>query len=449
MGPLRIAYISYGLLTPTRAHNLQIVNTVNALIEHSAEVIFVNPILGEGEGGQRIQASRWTCEHGRLPERLNIPRSTNVLLPCSDLFSRYTRLAERGRYWALLVDRCVFGLRALSRVKRTSADVVVTRDLVTCWIFLLCKRVLGAPVVYEAHSLEQVMFDKEDREGEARSGERRNGPRRFQMSSDFAGHQNDDSIAGRCYKRALRRIENWTLRRASKVVTLTEAFAESLEHTLHIERPAVVCSGHDIIDAPTTNQCELRQRLDLPVDRRIAIYSGLSFNGKGVDLLFEVARHLPDDCSIVLLGGEPAGASERDALRREYDLGSRLILIPRVDHDQAVAYLSAADLGLLLYPKTEYFSCYSSPLKLFEYMACGVPVLATDLAALREIIVDGVNGILVTMTSPEAIASILAETLRDETKRQRLGHNALLDSKKFRYAERAARLIHVLRSCLQ
>ena len=441
---MKIAYIAYGLLTPTRAHNLQTVNTINGLIDRSIDVTFVNPILGEGAQGERLSTWRQR-QSASLPGRLNVPRSKNVLLPSADLFSLYTRLTWRGRYWALLLDRCIFAVRALRHVMRLAPDVVLTRDLVVCWIFLLCRPVLRVPIVYEAHTLEHVMFDAEVRKGGAEP--RPDGRWPLQRSSDFAGYQNDDSFAGRCYKRALHHIENWTLRKANRVVTLTTALAESLERELATERPTVVCSGHDICDRPPASKCDLRRRLELPLDRRIAIYSGLSFNGKGLDLVFEVASYLPDDCVIVVLGGEPAGARDRNAVCREYGLATRLILLPRVDHEQVRQYIFAADIGLLLYPQTDYLARFSSPLKLFEYMACGLPVFATDLDALREVIVDGVNGILVRANSPEKVAAALTETLRCQPLLQRLGDNALLQSKKFRYADRAERLIQVLESC--
>src|SRR5688572_11814961 len=138
---MKIAYIAYGLLTPTRAHNLQTVNTINGLIDRSIDVTFVNPILGEGAQGERLSTWRQR-QSASLPGRLNVPRSKNVLLPSADLFSLYTRLTWRGRYWALLLDRCIFAVRALRHVMRLAPDVVLTRDLVVCWIFLLCRPVV-------------------------------------------------------------------------------------------------------------------------------------------------------------------------------------------------------------------------------------------------------------------------------------------------------------------
>jgi glycosyltransferase involved in cell wall biosynthesis len=120
------------------------------------------------------------------------------------------------------------------------------------------------------------------------------------------------------------------------------------------------------------------------------------------------------------------------------------VLVPRVEHDRVRDHLLAADAGLLFYPRTQFLSCFSSPLKLFEYLACGLPVLATDLPTTREVIDHDRNGLLIDSEDPQTLADFLVNALRDEPRLRRLGARALADAQQFDYHARARRWLKVL-----
>jgi glycosyltransferase involved in cell wall biosynthesis len=112
------------------------------------------------------------------------------------------------------------------------------------------------------------------------------------------------------------------------------------------------------------------------------------------------------------------------------------------------AYLEAADIGLLLYPATQYLAQFSSPLKLVEYLACGLPVVATRLPSIEEAIDDGVNARLVAPGDPEAAAAVIASTVRDPVRLDRLSAGALRAAADYTYARRAERIEEALRDHL-
>jgi glycosyltransferase involved in cell wall biosynthesis len=415
---MKIVYIAYGLLTPNRAHNLQTVATIDALVQRGVKITFINPepvVAGQAD--------------------LNLPSCKTVLLPAGSCFALHKRLTTKGRFWSLFIDRSVYALRALLHVRSSAADAVLTRDIVVCFWLAATRLLTGVPVLYELHTLEQVMFDAEDVICDEIA-------RRIQSAtaSDFAGYQDDSSWPGRLFKRFIRRVENYALRKARLVMALTTVMALRLKYEFGVEKVRVIPSGHGLQTLQGMHRGEARRQLGLPADRGIAIYCGLTFHGKGMELVFKVAQYLSADCMIIVVGDRPETSARLTALSRELGLQSNLLFVPGVPHKQVSTYLRSADAGLLLYPRSHYLSEFSSPLKVFEYLACGLPVIATSLPALAEVVKDGINGRLVDPEDPQAIAAVIVETLRHTEMLERLGSAARECSTDYHYSRRAERI---------
>jgi glycosyltransferase involved in cell wall biosynthesis len=83
-------------------------------------------------------------------------------------------------------------------------------------------------------------------------------------------------------------------------------------------------------------------------------------------------------------------------------------------------------------------------LKLFEYMAAGVPVVAADLPSFREILSDGETALLVPPEDPEALAGGIRRLLDDPSLARKIRANALERVRHYSWQERARRIIPVL-----
>jgi GalNAc-alpha-(1->4)-GalNAc-alpha-(1->3)-diNAcBac-PP-undecaprenol alpha-1,4-N-acetyl-D-galactosaminyltransferase len=140
---------------------------------------------------------------------------------------------------------------------------------------------------------------------------------------------------------------------------------------------------------------------------------------KGFDLLikaFSQLHHKYPDWQLTILGEGPM-RGELEELRSELQLTDRVHLPGQVQNVNA--YLRQADI-FVLSSRFEGF-----PMSLCEAMACGLPVLATDcLSGPREIITDGVDGMLVAVEDVDALACGLDALMSDSPKRRRLAHAA-------------------------
>ena len=162
--------------------------------------------------------------------------------------------------------------------------------------------------------------------------------------------------------------------------------------------------AHDGVDLEKYEEMppseELREKLDLPQEVPIAGYAGSLFPGRGGEVILPLARLFPD-VRFLVVGGEGVFL---DRFQKEIeDSGiNNVISVGFVAHSLVSQYLSACDVLLMPYQRAVLHRQsrhdtvqYMSPLKMFEYMASGVPVISSRLPALEEILEDGSNSLLV------------------------------------------------------
>ena len=215
-----------------------------------------------------------------------------------------------------------------------------------------------------------------------------------------------DSSHGRPYVSTVwGAVERRFVRRADAVLTVGDAIAERLQERYGIDRPTVLHNA----PAPRADldRDVLRQSLALPDDGRLLVlYQGLFREGRGLLTLVDAAREV-EGVRLVLVG---EGALEAEVAARGQDLGDRLVLHPFVPPDRLAALTPGADLGAcLIEPLTESLRL-SLPNKLFEYLAAGVPVLASPLPEIRAVVDQGV-GILADPADSNAVADALRQSL--------------------------------------
>jgi len=156
----------------------------------------------------------------------------------------------------------------------------------------------------------------------------------------------------------------------------------------------------------------------------VAVFAGAFRAWHGAIHLVDAMRRLEANGAsavhAVLAGDGPELPRVRDAAR---GLG-RVTFTGAVDHDVMPALLASADIGVAPFDVSAHaplsLAFYWSPLKVFEYMASGLPVVAPDIEGIRRIVADGREGALYDPADAGALARTL-ERLQDSAVRQRLG----------------------------
>jgi glycosyltransferase involved in cell wall biosynthesis len=185
------------------------------------------------------------------------------------------------------------------------------------------------------------------------------------------------------------------------------------------------------------------------LNRPIVAYAGHLYAWKGVDILLEALASLPDVDGLIVGGHErePDLARTR-AVAERVGVASRVTFTGLVEPPQVRDLLARASVLVLPNPASAVSSRFTSPLKLFEYMAAGRPIVASDLPALREVLSPDENAVLVTPGSAPALAAGIRQVIDDPALASRLALHALETVADFSWDRRAERLDALLTAVL-
>lgn len=179
---------------------------------------------------------------------------------------------------------------------------------------------------------------------------------------------------------------------------------------------------------------EARKKLGLPQDKQIVLYTGHLYDWKGTHVLAQAAKFLPESILTVFVGG-----TDHDVKSFKERFGSiqNVSILGKKPYDLMPLYMKAADvLSLPNSPVNDISSLYTSPMKLFEYMASGSPIIASDLPSLREILSEH-NAVLVKPDEPKLLADGVRKILTDHAFAERIGAHSYTDSKNYTWEKRA------------
>jgi len=176
------------------------------------------------------------------------------------------------------------------------------------------------------------------------------------------------------------------------------------------------------------------------------LYVGQFWEWKGVDVLVRALALLPEAFHLRLVGGEPGG-DRVAALRRLIDslgVSQRVSLRGFVPHRDLAALYQEADCVVLPNPRSVRAAFCSSPIKLFEYMASGVPIVATRLVSTTEVLRDGIDAVLVAPDAPEELAAGIRQVAEHPEMAAALAQSAVTRAAAFTWEARAAALVGFL-----
>ena len=187
------------------------------------------------------------------------------------------------------------------------------------------------------------------------------------------------------------------------------------------------------------NKKEAREKLGLPLDKKIIIYTGHLYKWKGADLLLETADSFQEDNLFVFVGGTDLDVRIFKEKAEKVGLANILILGHK-HHGEIPLYLKAADCAVLVGKKTERISDkYTSPLKMFEYMASGCPIVAQDLPSFREVLNEN-NSVIVQAESPQAMYEGIKIVTEDRDLADKISRKAKEDAQIYTWRKRAEKI---------
>jgi glycosyltransferase involved in cell wall biosynthesis len=290
------------------------------------------------------------------------------------------------------------------------ADVLFTRDLGVASVILQMPRSLRPPLVYESHGYT---------------------PEVAAALPALVATATDPS-ARKIQRLAAREAHVW--RRADGYVTITAALRDELNGRFGPRRrTAVIPDGARVARSDDGNP-----RRSAGNGSGVVAYAGHLYPWKGVDVLLEAIARLPRPQGLIIGGhsAEPDLARTK-AVAERLGIADRVAFTGLVEPARVAELLTQADVLVLPNPASAISTRYTSPLKLFEYMAAGRPIVSSDLPSIREILRDHDNALLVPPGDPVALASAVDRVLTDQDLATRLARAALDDVRNYSWQRRA------------
>lgn len=188
-----------------------------------------------------------------------------------------------------------------------------------------------------------------------------------------------------------------------------------------------------------------RRSIGLPEGRKTVVYTGRLNHRKGLSLVVEAAKRLPD-ILFVLVGSYGNGVIEASAAGIE-----NILVIPWQPADVIGQYVLAADV-LLVPPSWKPLAQFGStvlPLKLFFYMASGRPILAGNTPDVSEVLQHDRNAFLCLPDNLDALVGGLRTLTSSGELADRIAATALADSANFTWDKRTSRIVDIIRTRLE
>ncbi|MFN8529171.1 MAG: glycosyltransferase [Anaerolineae bacterium] len=372
---MRLIYIANMRVPTEKAHGLQIFQNAEAFAQTGAHVSLW---AARRVNTPEMNAIRDPFEHYGVARNFKLR-----LLPTIDLLWRVPGRDDGMARIVFAVQWLTFTLAVLISALFTRAEVFYTRDpLILCVCSMIKPR---RALAYEPHT----------------------------------------ASTGRMGKM----LQRMALRRAGAVFPVTRKLADDLiTEGANPDRLWVAPDGVQAGRfANLPDRQSARESLNWPPDAFIVGYVGRLHTmnmDKGVSAVLEAVLQVPG-ASLALVGGpeESANALREEWLRRG-GAAEQFLMAGQVPPAQVPVYLRAFDVCTMMLPFTPHFAYYASPLKLFEYMAAGRAIVASDFPAYREIVTDGESALLVAPGDPAVLAEAIRRLQADPGLRRRLGINA-------------------------
>jgi glycosyltransferase involved in cell wall biosynthesis len=350
--------------------------------------------------------------------RASDPRPTDDILALYGLDAqsglRVRRLRVLHRRDARALPRALFLSRAVAAAvaARRRGAAVFTRDLQLADLLLRLRGLGRGPVVYEAHAVEALMY----------------GERGALYGTGEVPRPGKAARLGRRERRVWRRASGFVATTAG----IRDAFAAA--HGPRERGTRVIPNGCDV-----------------PADRRFpglstetpprVLYAGQLYPWKGVDVLVEALAAVPQ-ARLVILGGiaGEADTARVQALVRARGLADRAEMPGTVPPARVAEELRRAAVVAVPFLETAMTERHTSPLKAFEAMAAGRPIVASDLPSSREFLRPGENALLVRPGSAAELAGALRRILEETDLARRLAEGAWADAPAYSWDARARAL---------
>ena len=393
---------------------------------------------GKETGGMNVYVRDLSREFSRRGIEVDIyTRSQNPAVP------RITRLAEQGRVIHIKagpeapynknriynhLDEFVAGVRRQVAVDQIKYDLIYSHYWLSGIVAAQLRRSWNIPFVQMFHTLAEL------KNRVAQTPAEREPQQRLDCEGEIMAMA-DRLIAA----------------------TLLEKKEMARYYGADPRKISVVPPGVDLSRFKSMSQIEARDQLGVPRDHQMILFVGRIQPLKGIDTLIRALALIRDrepdlvkNVCVCVIGGDPQQDSDYEkselarlkSLQAELELGDLVTFLGARDQDSLIYYYAAAEMVVM----PSHYESFG--MVVLEAMACGTPVIASDVGGLSFNIEDGYNGYLVPGRNPQAMADKIVLLLKYRVLRDQLAEQALAWVTRYSWVNIAEELLEVFEQTL-
>jgi len=304
----------------------------------------------------------------------------------------------------------VFNFACASAIKRIyrkeGIDAVYLSGIKPAELFLKLRVKVPVPYIYEVHQIYSEDYPK----------------------SDYAS----------------RELE--ILKKAHRIITTTSALKKRLIDLYDLDgnKIEVVHLATDIVE----NKRVLDHNRVLTPENKIMnlCYFGQLYHLQGIEVAIESLRYIEADIRLHIFGGGNKRIDELTSFAKQIGVDSRVVFHGFTTPGELRRMVQELEPVLIMPSLSGGRMDYVAHSKIYEYLSYGLPIVASDLSSVREVLAEGDAAVLVKPNSAEALARGIKQVLKDSAGAARLGMQACKLALKYTWEERARQLTAIFAS---
>ncbi len=309
--------------------------------------------------------------------------------------------------WKYVVDQESFYLNLFSnQLFQYLPDVVMAVDLPMLPVAMALVRRCEARLVYDSHELysEQEFSESE--------------------------------------KHHWKNVEAKYIQFCDKVITVNPSIASELEKRYKVRNVNVIYNAVPCNNQPVKTRL-FHEIFGLKLERMILLFQGGLSKGRHLEVLIESMRYIQNPYVDLVILGDGQLSLRLKQLTKEFGLNNRIYFHQAVLQERLLDYTQAADAGLIPYQATCLNNYYCTPNKLFEFIAAGLPILASNLPEISRIVETHHLGLTGEMSNPMMFGALIDDFFSNQERLAQWKINVLEGRQQFCWNHEEEKLLKI------
>lgn len=393
----RMLYIANARIPTEKAHGLQIIKMVEAF----ARTIDVKLIIPHRFQSKALKQVKDVYDYYDVAKIFDITHilSFNLIPPLGSRISNYMGSLLPLLNWQ---GRICFGIIVAFYALVNRASVIYSRDIFSCFFLFLLRPLMRSDLFFEEHD----EFPK--------------------------------TLLGA-------KLKCWLLQRINGVIVVNRQMKEAYQNKkVPPEKLLIAPNGVDPkLFSISLRKEDARRELGIPIEKRVICYTGHLYKWKGIHVATLAMKELSNTFLLCVVGGTPANIDGFNRYVSDVEIQNVMVagyVAPKIVR----RFLVASDVLVLPNISADDMSrLYTSPLKLFEYMAARRPIVASDLPSVREILNEQ-NAVLVKPDDPKSLAAGIKKVIENIELGNRLAKKAFQDVQQYTWDNRRDKVLEFI-----